>query len=236
MCKIAQADRIINSGAGEPDFESDYFEALALRREWKQRLRDLIETYYYKTPLKERQWWKLQEIADECARTTKIDDFLCRAIFRGEFKDDKGRMQVLLLHSSPLAPLRLDVKWLEFGQLLKLAGDLFVRRKECIECFARNNVDIPRTWLPSEFSPNEHKLPLVEECWQVIDEPPHQARELRRAWRAMRQIWRGAPPLSMSVQQITDQMTLAMKAPSTTNPDTTKLGFSPATVGRLLKR
>jgi hypothetical protein len=212
MYKISQGVRIINSGAGEPDLESDDFKALALRCEWKQRLRDLIETYYYKTPLKERQWWKLQEIADECGRipgTTKVDEFLCRAIFRGEFKDDKGRMQVANLHSSPLAPLRLDVKWLTFEQISKLADDLFVRRKECIECFARNNVDIPRTWLPSALTSQnvpDHKPPPVEECWQVIDEPPPRKRVLHRAWPVIRQIWPGGPPRSMSMQQIADRM------------------------------
>jgi hypothetical protein len=194
-----------------PDLESDDFKALALRREWKQRLRDLIETHYYKTPIKDRQWWKLQEIADECARipgTNKIDDekrnrmvdFLCRAILRGEFEDDKGRMQVANLHSSPIAPMRLDVKWLAFDQLLKLANDLFVRRKECIECFSRNSIDAPRVWLPSSLdSPNtddlpptapenHHKPPLAEECWQVVDEPPYRQRALRGAWLRMRQL------------------------------------------------
>jgi hypothetical protein len=230
MYKISQADRIIKTAAGKPDFESDDFKALALCREWKQRLRDLIETYYYKTPLKERQWWKLQEIAGECARipgTTRINnvDFLCRAIFRGEFKDNKGRMQVANLHSSPLAPLRLDVKWLSFDQLLKRADHLFVRRKECIECLARNNIDVPRTWLPSELtSPNEHKPPPVEECWQVIDKPLPRKRALHRAWPVIRRIWPDGPPRSMSMQQIANRMGRGTKP------------FAASTVERLLKR
>jgi hypothetical protein len=245
--------------ADGPSLESDDFKALALRREWKQRLRNLIDAYYYKTPLKERQWWKLQEIADECARipgATKIDDnkrnhmvdFLCRAIFRGEFKDDKGRMQVANLHPSPLAPIRLDVKWLAFDQLLKLAADLFVRRKECIECLARNNIDVPRAWLPSQLTgphvpANDHEPPPVEECWQVIDEPQHRQRELHRAWTVVRQLWSNGPPLAMSKREITEQMTEATKPLSSTSPDTTGVdpnlrkagGFSEKTVDRLLK-
>jgi hypothetical protein len=246
--------------ADDPDIESDDFKALALRREWKQRLRDLIETYYYKTPLKERQWWKLQEIADECARvpgTTKIDDmvdFLCRAIFRGEFEDDKGRMQVANLHFSPLAPMRLDVKSLAFDQLLKLADDLFVRRKECIECLSRNNIDVPRAWLPSDLAgasapANDHKPPPVEERWPISDEPPlPQERKLRHAWIIAHQIWEGAPPRSWSIRKITDRMTqqalmnaadeksTGMDAKHENRQRQEDLGFSDTTVRRLLKK
>lgn len=149
------------------------FELLALRRQWKERVYDL-STHYDKTPLREREWWKLRDIAGEYARTpgtVEVDDekrgrmvdFLCRAIYRGELKDGKGRMQVANLHPSSLSPMRLDVKWLAFNQLLKLADYLFVRRKECIECFSRNNVDFPKAWLLSELTgpdvPNTRSLP-----------------------------------------------------------------------------
>jgi hypothetical protein len=225
----------------EPGTRGD-FDALASRREWKQRLRDLIETYYSKTPLNERQWWKLREIADECAKipgNTKIDDekrnhvvdFLCRAIFRGEFKDDKGRMQVAYLHPSPLAPMRLDVKWLDFDQLLKLANDLFVRRKECIESFSRNNIDVPRAWLPRGIEHAELALTddqatrnpppaIVEEYWKVI-EPPRSQREHHRARRAILQLWPSGPPVAMSKRKILERI----------GGD-----FSASTVNRLLKR
>jgi hypothetical protein len=210
-----------------PDLESDDFKALALRREWKERLRDFTETYYYKTPLKERQWWKLQEIADECGKipgTNKIDDekrnrmidFLCLATLRGEFKDDKGRMQVANLHPSPLSPMRLDVKWLDLDQLLKLANDLFVRRQECIECFARNNLDVPRAWIPQGIEYAERALTdeqatrnlpptIVEQCWKVI-KPQDSHRERHRAWCAILQRWPSGPPLTMSKREIAEQM------------------------------
>jgi hypothetical protein len=153
-----------------------HFEALARHREWKGRLYGLINTHYFKTPLKERQWFKLLDIAAECARisgTTNIDDdkrnsmvdFLCRAIDRGEFKDGKGRMQVANLHPSPHVSIRLELKWLDFDPLVAFAkqGYLFIRRKECIECFSQNNIDFPAAWLPSELSgpdvPNTRNLP-----------------------------------------------------------------------------
>jgi hypothetical protein len=164
---------------GELDGElghRDDFVVLASRREWKTRLYDLINTHYFKTPLQKRQWDKLLDIAAECARTpgtAEIDsekrgrmvDFLCWAIYRSEFKDDKGRMQVVNLHPSPIWPIRLDLKWLEFDQLLAFAkkGYLFIRRRECIDCFARNKIDFPRTWVSSELTgpevPNTRSLP-----------------------------------------------------------------------------
>jgi hypothetical protein len=246
-----------------------HFEALAGRRVWKLRPYDLIGTYYSKIPLQQRQWDKLLDIAAECARTpgtTGIDnekrgrmiDFLCRAIYRGEFKDGKGRMQVANLHPSPHVPIRLDLKWLEFDQLLAFAeeGYLLIRRKECIECFSHNNIDFPKTWLPSELTgpevPNTRSLPptlparhhdVAEECWKVI-EPRSSQRERCRALTIMRRIWPGGPPLSMSIREIADQMARAAKPPSSTNPDTTDVdpnyhqasGFSESTIGRLLKR
>ena len=98
----------------------DELEALASRRERKERAYDLIAMRLNKTPLKKRTWDKVLDIADEYARTpgtTDIDnekrdqmvDFLRRAIYRGEFKDDKGRMRVLYLDPSPLTSKRLDL-------------------------------------------------------------------------------------------------------------------------------
>jgi hypothetical protein len=249
----------------------DDFVSLASRREWKERLRRLIDTHYFKTPLKERQWFNVLDLANECARdprTTEIDNekrngmvgFLCRAINRGEFKDAKGRMQVANLHPSPHALIRLDLKWLAFDQLLAFAkeGFLFIRRKECIECFFRNDAEFSKAWLPSELTgpdvldahnqplappASHHKPPLVEERWKVIGQPRHRQRELRRAWTIMDHIWPEGPPLSMSIRQIADYMTQHTKPPSNTNPETINVypnhhtagGFSETTVKRLLK-
>ena len=155
------------------------FEARAGHRVWKLRLYDLIEAHYLKTPLRERQWFNVLDLAAECARipgTTEIDnekrgrmvDSLCRAINRGEFKDAKGRMQVANLHPSPHVSIRLALKWLDFDQLVAFAkqGFLFIRRKESIECFAQNNIDFPTAWLPSELAgpdvPNTRSLPAAQ--------------------------------------------------------------------------
>ena len=168
-------------------------------------------------------------------------------------------MQVVNLHPSSHVRICLELKWLDFDQLVAFAkqGYLFIRRKECIECFAQNNIDFPTAWLPSELAgpdvPNIRNLPptppIVGECWEVIDEPPRRQRELHRAWCVMRQSWSGGPSLSMSIREIADQMTRATKPPSSTNPDTTDVdpndvdpnyhkasGFSESTVRRLLKR
>jgi hypothetical protein len=205
------------------------FEDRAERREWKERLCALINTRYSQTPLQERQWWRLRDLADEYARspgTAEIDnekrgrmvDFLCRAIYRSEFKDRNGRMQVANLYPSPLSPFRLDVTWLDFDQLLQRAfdGHLFIRRSESIECFGRNNIDVPTAWLPSELAgpdvPGARNLtptsPPVEEHWKIIEEPRRSQRELRRARAIIRQIWPGGPPRSMSIQQIANRMKL----------------------------
>jgi hypothetical protein len=157
-------NRLPPPDAGELDWSS-HFEALAGHSAWKLRLYDLIEAHYLKTPLRERQWFNVLDLAAECARdprTTEIGndkrnsmvDFLCRAINRGEFKDAKGRMQVANLHPSPHVSIRLELKWLDFDQLVAFAKQryLFIRRKECIECFAQNNIDFPTAWLPSELA------------------------------------------------------------------------------------
>jgi hypothetical protein len=152
----------------------DELEALKSRRERKERAYDLIATRYDKTPLQKRQWDKLLDIAAECARTpgtTEIDnekrdqmvDFLCRAIYRGEIKDDKGRMRVLYLDPSPLASKRLDLNnrlsLNDFRKLFKI-DYLLIRRKEWIACFSRNNVEFPKAWLPSELTgPNTQDTP-----------------------------------------------------------------------------
>jgi len=165
---------------GELDGElghRDDFVVLASRRERKERAYDIIATRYDKTPLKKRTWDKVLDIADEYARTpgtTDIDnekrdqmvDFLCRAIYRGEIKDDKGRMRVLYLDPSPLTSKRLDLNnrlsLNDFRKLFKI-DYLLVRRKECIACFARNNIEFPKAWLPSELTgpdvPNTRCLP-----------------------------------------------------------------------------
>jgi len=213
------------------------FEARAWQQEWKQRLYDLIDTHYSTTPLQKRQWWKVRDIADEHARIrgiTGIDhekhdrmvNFFCRAICQGEFKDGNGRMQVANLHPSPHSPFRLDVKWLVFDQLLRLAfnGYLFVRRKECIECFSRHNIDVPPAWLPSELT--AYKTPPAKECWKIIEPRPSQ-REPWRALTVIRQIWRGGPPLSMSIRAIVEKIN---EAPNKAG------GFSETSVRRVLKR
>ena len=224
------------------------FASLGERREWKQRLFDLIDTHYSKTPLNERQWWKVRDIADEHARSpgkpeidddkrSRMVDFLCRAIYRGELKDRDGWMQVANLDPSPLSPFRLDVTWLDFDQVLRSAfdGHLFVRRNECIECFARNNVDVPTAWLPSSEligpdAPNK-LTPTTgpEECWKVIDQPPHGQLKRRHAWTVLRQIWPepGGPPRSMTIPEIAERMSL--KDPKHSG------GFAASTVKRLLK-
>ena len=254
--------------AGELGGRSD-FESLASRREWKGRLYHLIDTHYRRTALAERQWWKLLDIADECARlpgTTTIDDkkrnsiidFLCQAIDRGEFKDCKGRMQVANLYPSPHVPIRLDLKWLPFDQLLKFAkeGYLLVRRTECIECFSRNNIALPKTWLPLELSGADalnappdslptppassdkpSAEPLADEYWKLSDEaPPQRQRELRGAWSVARRIWsEDGPPRSMSIAEITQLMSKYVRGPSGTNPDMNHQGgFSESTIRRLL--
>jgi len=161
--------------AGELGSRDD-FEVLAGYRVWKWRVYDLIEHHYLKTPLRERQWFNVLDLAAECARdprTTEIGDdkrnsmvdFLCRAINRGEFKDAKGRMQVANLHPSSHMRIRLELKWLDFDQLVAFAkkGYLFIRRKECIERFSRNSIEFPKAWLPSELTgpdvPNTRCLP-----------------------------------------------------------------------------
>jgi len=155
----------------------DELEALESRRERKERAYDLIATRHDKTPLQKRRWDKLLDIAAEYARTpgtTEIDnekrdqmvDFLYRAIYRGEIKDDKGRMRVLYLDPSPLASKRLDLNnrlsLNDFRKLFKI-DYLLIRRKECIACFSRNNVEFPKAWLPSELTgpnvPNTGSLP-----------------------------------------------------------------------------
>jgi hypothetical protein len=206
----------------------DELEALESRREWKERAYDLIATRYDKTPLQKRRWDKLLDIAAEYARTpgtTEIDnekrdqmvDFLYRAIYRGEIKDDKGRMRVLYLDPSPLASKRLDLNnrlsLNDFRKLFKI-DYLLIRRKECLECFSRNNVEFPKAWRPSELTgpdvPNTRNLPPtpppMEERWKIIDEPPHSQRELRHARAVILQIWPGGPLRSMTIQQIAKRM------------------------------
>jgi hypothetical protein len=253
--------------AGELGLRGD-FESLASRREWKVRLYHLIDTHYRRTALAERQWWKVLDIADECARipgTANVDPekhnaifvFLCQAIYRGELKDGKDRMQVANLHPSPHAPIRLDLKWLPFDQLFKFAkeGYLLVRRKECIDCFSRNNIDFPKTCLPSVSSrsdapntlptppasydpdkPSDAAEPLADECRKPPDKQPR-GREIGRAWSVARQIWseRG-PPRSMSIPQVTQKMTeYVIRKSRVTNPDMKHQGgFSDSTIRRLL--
>jgi hypothetical protein len=193
----------------------DELESLASRREWKERLYDLINTHYLKTPLKERQWFNVLDLVAECARdprTTEIDDekrgrmvdFLCRAIYRGEFKDDKGRMQVANLHPSPICPIRLDLKRLEFDQLLAFAkeGYLFTRRRESVDCFARNNIDFPRTWVSSELTgpdtqdtPNE--MPPTLPARHQLDKPSAQPPVSSMWSRCSISSWRPACPAKM---------------------------------------
>jgi hypothetical protein len=246
--------------AGELGGRSD-FESLALRREWKERRYQRLIDKYYRTALAERQWWKLRDIADECARrpgtatvgNKKRDSilrFLCDAIYRGEFRDGKGRMQVAYLHFSPLASIRLSLNGLEKpDDLLKLVKYLWARRKECIECLSRNNIEIPKMWRPSELigdmpsTPNDsrptspatdhHDRPSAKPPprWKFRDERP-QGRESNYAFIIMNRVWPEGPPLSMSIPKIMEEMTKYEDM----NPNTKhRGGFSSSTVRRLLK-
>ena len=190
-----------------------------LVRKYRQRISPWLIWLADRTPMNQRPWFRISELADTCARipgSVELDqgkrgqaiELLRKSILTGEFDDANGRSKVANLHPESWAELRFARDSAgEPEYFAPLAPDLWIRRADCEAWFARNGIEFPKAWMRNnnqrdlrqglaETSSRPPRYPLVESPTQPATD---------YAYYVLLQRWgREGPPRSMSIRQITD--------------------------------
>jgi hypothetical protein len=145
----------IRAPSSEPITVEDahaHFFPLALVREARKNLFELLGRLADQTPWNKRSWFRVTEIAERCARVEALVpldqqkrdralELLFAAILRGELD------RVAHLCESPLTRIRFDPKSMSDPALFRpKAGDLWISRADCEGWFANNKIPFPKEW------------------------------------------------------------------------------------------
>jgi hypothetical protein len=128
----------------------------------KPRITEWLIWQADRTPMNQRPWFRISEIADYCARvpgSLELDqskreqsiEVLRKAILTGEFDDSKGRSKIANLHTHRRADLcfaRNSAAESEFSR--QCVSYLWIRRADCEAWFKRNGIEFPKSWSKAE--------------------------------------------------------------------------------------
>jgi hypothetical protein len=219
-------------------------------RAYRQRVRQWLIWLADRTPMNQRPWFRISEIANTCAcipgsvelDQAKLDraiEFLRNSILTGEFDDPHGRSRVANLHPSSSAELRFARDSAGVPEYFPpLAPYLWIRRADCEAWFARKAIEFPKAWMRNnnqrdlrqglaEASSRSPRYPLAENPTQPAT---------AYAYYVLLERWgREGPPRSMSIRQITDDANEHRKSlPANKDYPATPGGLSESTVRRAL--
>jgi hypothetical protein len=208
-------------------------------RGWRRNRFERLIKAADRTPLDARQWFRVSEIADACARTpgsVELDqnkrartlELLRQAIYRGDFDDARKRSKVANLHPSIAAELRFARDSAAIADYFpELAEHLWIRRADCKAWFARNGIEFSKAWMRAETASRSSRYPLAERPTQPAT---------AYAYHVLLERWgREGPPCSMSIRQITgDANEHRRSLPANKDYPATPGGLSESTVRRAL--
>ena len=186
------------------------------RRLYRQRVSPWLIGQADRTPISDRPWFRISEIADYCAGipgTVELDqgkharaiELLRKSILAGEFDDTNGRSKVANLHPSASAELRFARNSAGLPEYFPpLAPHLWIRRADCEAWFARNRIEFPRAWMPNS-SLRESRQSIAETSRYPLPERPTQPAPAY-AYHVLLDRWGPqGPPRSMSIRKITEE-------------------------------
>ena len=221
-----------------------------LVREYRRRISPWLIWVADRTPMDQRPWFRLSEIADTCARIpgsveldqAKLDraiELLRNSILTGEFDDPNGRSRVANLYPVSSAELRFARDSAGVPEYFPpLALYLWIRRADCEAWFARRGIEFPKAWTRNnnqrdlrqglaEASSRSPRYPLAENPIQPATAYAHYV--LLERW------GRQGPPRSMSIRKITDDANEHRQSfPANKDYPATPGGLSESTVRRAL--
>ena len=157
-----------------------HFSKLASLRGRRPRRFNWLDRKADRTPMSERRWFRLTEIADHCAKvsgTVEVDsvrrertiELLRQAVLLGEFDDTKGRSRVACLkRKSPIATIRFDRESAADPVFFNKAVErLWLSRADCKGWFTRNELTPPKLW-KAEPGPSARGRP-AEFNWREVE-------------------------------------------------------------------
>ena len=166
------------------DNSPEYQEKHDAVRRYRQRIARWLIDGADRMPMHQRQWFRISEITDYCARIPgdiELDkgkqeraiELMRKSILTGEFDDADGRSKVANLLPTFAAELRFARGSAGNPEYFRpWVTDLWIRRADCEAWFKRNGIQFPKDWVATDTKGSKKRNAGRK---PVFDRPIHEA-------------------------------------------------------------